>query len=69
MCDHPRSVYDLTCLDCCARLVLSARPDKAKAGAMLAVIERMPGSPARAEVLEAVSSVVRLDDGGKKQRR
>lgn len=58
MCDQPRWVYDLKCLDCCARLVLSARPSKAQAGAMLAVIERMPGSPARAEVLGAVKALM-----------
>ncbi len=54
MCDQPRGVYDLMCLDCCARLVLSARPSKAQAAAMLGAIERMPGSPTRAEVIEAV---------------
>ena len=58
MCDQPRGVYDLMCLDCCARLVLSVRPDKAKAGAMLAVIERMPGSPARTEVIGAVKAAM-----------
>jgi hypothetical protein len=58
MCDQPRGVYDLMCLDCCARLVLSARPSKAIAGAMLAAIERMPGSPARDEVVEAVKAVM-----------
>lgn len=60
MCDQPRGVYDLKCLDCCARLVLSTHPDRRLAAAMLAAIERVPGAPDRAEVLAAV--VVGLSD-------
>jgi hypothetical protein len=44
-------LYSLTCTACCARLVASTRPDKAKALTMLAVIARQPGAPTRAEVL------------------
>ena len=33
-------VYRMDCVDCCARLVLSARPSRPHAGAMLAAIER-----------------------------
>lgn len=54
MCDQPRGLYDLKCLDCCARLVLSARPCKAKAAVMLEAIKRIPGAPTRADVLDAV---------------
>lgn len=32
--------YRMDCLGCCARLVLSARPSRPHAGAMLAAIER-----------------------------
>ena len=32
--------YDLACLPCCARLVLSAHPSRPHAGAMLAAVER-----------------------------
>ena len=32
--------YLMGCLECCARLVLSARPSRPHAGAMLAAIER-----------------------------
>lgn len=32
--------YRMDCLACCARLVLSARPSRPHAGAMLAAIER-----------------------------
>lgn len=48
-------LYTLTCLECCTRLVLSTHPDKRQASAMLAVIERMPGNPGRAQVLESVA--------------
>ena len=46
--------YFMECLDCCCDLVLSARPSKLLAGAMLAAIERHPGSPGRVKVLESV---------------
>ncbi len=47
--------YDRRCLHCCARLVMSAHPDKKLAASMLAAIQRVPGSPGRAQVLECVS--------------
>ena len=46
----------MQCLGCCARLVLSARPDKAQARAMLKAIELSGAAPSRAEVLAAVAS-------------
>ena len=48
-------LYLLTCLECCTRLVLSTHPNKRAASAMLAAIERMPGNPGRAQVLESVA--------------
>lgn len=48
-------LYSLTCLECCTRLVMSTHPDKRQAAVMLAAIERMPGNPGRAQVLESVA--------------
>ena len=39
---------------CCARLVKSARPFKPAQEAMLAVIQRQPGRPTKAQVLAAL---------------
>lgn len=46
--------YSFKCVECCSRLVLSARPDKRQAAAMLAAIERFPGNPGRERILESV---------------
>lgn len=46
--------YSFKCVECCCRLVLSARPDKRQAAAMLAAIERFPGNPGRERILESV---------------
>ncbi len=46
--------YRMQCLECCTRLVLTAHPDKRQASALLAAIERCPGNPGRAAVLESV---------------
>lgn len=46
--------YRMQCLECCARLVMTAHPDKRQASALLAAIERCPGNPGRAAVLESV---------------
>lgn len=46
--------YSFKCVDCCCRLVLSTKPDKQKAAAMLAAIERFPGNPGRERILECV---------------
>lgn len=48
--------YHMACLACCTRLVLSARPDKRQAAAMLAAIARFEGSPSRQQVLASVAS-------------
>lgn len=47
--------YSFKCVACCCRLVLSAYPSKPHAAAMLAAIERFPGNPGRAKVLECVA--------------
>ena len=48
-------LYSLACVECCCRLVLSTHPSKPHAAAMLAAIERFPGNPGRAKVLECVA--------------
>lgn len=56
---NPKSgLYQVDCLQCCARLVLSARPDKRKAEVMLAVIARHNGAPPRGEVLQAIRAAL-----------
>ena len=53
---NPRiGLYQFTCLSCCARLVLSAHPDKRQASAMLGAIARFKGAPGRAEILASVA--------------
>lgn len=47
-------VYLLTCVQCCARLVVSARPNKAHQEAMLIVIARTHGAPSRQRVLDCI---------------
>jgi len=46
--------YSFKCVECCSRLVLSARPDKRLAASMLAAIERFPDNPGRERILECV---------------
>jgi hypothetical protein len=43
--------YDTGCLDCCVRLVASARPSRRHQEAMLYALERIPGSPGRDEII------------------
>ena len=53
--ERPHSgAYRFQCLQCCTRLVLTTQPEKELAKAMLAAIERCPGNPGRAAVLESV---------------
>jgi len=63
MCEHSGNTYDLKCLDCCVRLVLSARPSKAHAAGMLACIERTQGTPGRAEIIEALKGAKEQGNG------
>lgn len=51
-------VYEAKCLDCCARLVLSAHPNKRQASVMLAAIERFPMAPPRAQVIERLRQLL-----------
>lgn len=44
-------VYNFACAPCCARLVATTRPDKAKASAMLAAIARFKTSPHRSVIV------------------
>lgn len=46
--------YSFKCVQCCARLVLSAHPNKRQAAVMLAAIDRFPENPGRVAVLECV---------------
>jgi len=46
--------YSFKCVECCCRLVLSARPDKRLAASMLAAIDRFPDNPGRERILECV---------------
>lgn len=44
-------VYNFACVRCCARLVATTRPDKARAAAMLQAIARFKQSPPRSEIV------------------
>ena len=44
----------MQCLACCARLVISARPNKRFQEAMLAAIAMQKGAPTRAQILEYI---------------
>jgi len=46
--------YVRGCVRCCARLVISARPDKRQQLAILDFIERSKDAPSRAKILECV---------------
>ena len=54
-CDQGGGMYHLGCLECCARLVMSARPSKQRAGAMLAAIARHRDAPEREKITERVA--------------
>ena len=57
-----KSIYDLSCLSCCVRLVKSARPSRAQQEAMLLHIHRSNRdgviTPTRDEILTALNSSV-----------
>ena len=50
-------VYNTTCTECCARLVISARPNKRFQEAMLAAIAMQKGAPDRAQILDYIRGV------------
>lgn len=52
---RPQSgLYNFSCVQCCARLVATTKPDKAKAKAMLEAIARFKPSPPRPTILAAL---------------
>lgn len=55
--------YSLTCLSCCARLVMHQRPNKRAAAVMLEAIGRQKGAPGRAEVLAEVKRLIDSNGG------
>lgn len=50
--------YHFSCLQCCTRLVLSTRPNKAAAAGMLAAIARFPRNPGREQILASVGQTL-----------
>ena len=50
-------VYQMQCTECCARLVISARPNKKFQEAMLAAIAMQKGAPDRAQILEHIKGL------------
>lgn len=63
MCDQSRGVYDLSCLDCCTRLVMTAHPNRPLARALMASIERHKGAPTKAAVVQSVAAAVKRIGG------
>lgn len=51
-------VYDMTCLECCARLVASVNPDKLKAMSMLESIAKNRNAPKREAILARVKELI-----------
>jgi len=56
-CIQSSGMYDLKCVECCARLVISTRPSKPRASAMLAAIERINDAPSRDVILDRVKTI------------
>lgn len=54
-CTQGGGMYHLGCLECCARLVMTTRPSKPRAGTMLAAIARYRGAPEREKITERVA--------------
>ena len=50
--------YNVKCLDCCTRLVMSAYPLRQAAAAMLAVVQRHHGRAGREQVSESVRQIL-----------
>jgi len=47
----------MKCVQCCARLLVSARPLRHAQQAMLSAIARHQGAPSRPEILKAIKSL------------
>lgn len=58
MCGTGRT-YDMTCLQCCVRLVASAWGNKAAASGLLAAIARFRGAPSREQILRELKKGAR----------
>lgn len=54
---RPHGGFNMSCVQCCARLVRSARPLRTAQEAMLASIGRHQGAPTRAAVLAALKAM------------
>jgi hypothetical protein len=50
-------LYSMTCTQCCARLIRSARPLKGAQQAMFASIARHQGAPSKAAILQALKAL------------
>lgn len=46
--------YNFTCVHCCARLVVHARPSKPHQEAHFAAIERLPSAPKKEQIVGAI---------------
>jgi len=57
-CDECKTggIYNMACLDCCARLVLTARPSKSEANKLLYYLQRA-SKFTRAQVLKRVGEI------------
>lgn len=60
-------VYDMTCLECCARLVASVNPDKLKAMSMLESIAKIRKAPKREAILARVKEMLNERQGQHQQ--
>jgi hypothetical protein len=49
--------YSMRCVQCCARLIRSARPLKHAQDALLAAIAQRPENPARPAILQALKGL------------
>ena len=47
--------YSVSCVDCCTRSVVSARPSKAHQNAMLSALVRFPMSPTKANIISQIN--------------
>lgn len=56
-CDNP-CVYNMTCVECCARLVVSARKDKAHAMSLLGTALRHRNAPPRDDIMKRVRELL-----------
>jgi hypothetical protein len=48
--------YDFGCVECCARLVISARPNKRLQESMLAAISGYAKSPSRGSIIDCIKN-------------